>query len=282
MPEGPEIALNVDLFLKPILLHKTLVNAKVLSGKFMRKKPINMSQFENSLPSKVIKVDKHGKFAWFELANGWIVGIGFGMSGRFTQDSSEQHNRIKLEINDKHTKRSSSNKELYYNDARNFGNWYFWKNRDGLNKKLSELGVDFLKNPKMSKKKVADLFRKYDNLEITKVLMSQKVMAGVGNYAKNEGLYAAKIYPYAKVTNLTDSELHNLYHKLTAIGKRAYKIQKHTFKEGVPYDDFQRYLKVYKKKRDPFGRSVIRSTNTSDNRTTHWVKEVQVLGKHIP
>lgn len=270
MPEIAEVHLNSDLILKPNLLGQSLKQIDILSGKYANKKPPHFNQFVSQLPSKIVNIGNRGKFIWLELSNGWNVGIGFGMTGRFTLDDERNHNRIRLE--------NDQGDEIYYNDMRNFGNWYFWNGRTELNKKLKTLGLDFLLQPKATRKEINDLFKtrkKFLNWDISKALMSQEILAGVGNYLRAEGLYQTKIYPYAKVKDLSDQVLHQLYKNLVKIAQQAYRIQKSNFLENAPYEDFQQYMKIYNKKHDPDGNPV---TRTAGTRTTWWVKSVQTIG----
>lgn len=271
MPEGPEITLNVDLYLRKYLLNKELVDVEILSGKYVKKKPANYQRFTDDLPAKVINVNNKGKFAYMELDNGWSIGGGFGMTGRLSIDEDDKHNRMVFVNED--------DDELFYADMRNFGNWYFWDDPECLEKKLNELGPDIIKDDSLSKTKIVELFRKYNKQEVTQALMSQKVLAGIGNYLKAESLYDAKIYPFAKVKDLSDQNLYDLYKSVVKWAKKAYKFQLSSFADGVPYESFQDQMNVYNHSEDKLGNKVLRSTKSKDKRTTWWVKEIQTIGK---
>lgn len=270
MPEGPEIHLNTDLFLRKYFLNKQLQDIQIVSGKYIRKKPNNFIDFKDKLPAKVIDVDCHGKFAWIKLDNGWLIGIGFGMTGRLVR--SEDHPYIRISL-------IGSMTDIHYSDMRNFGNWFFWDNEKPFEKKLKSLGIDVIDDDNLAKGELISLFRKYNHYEITQALMSQKVLAGVGNYMKSEILYETKIYPYAKVRDLSDDILYKLYKNAVKLAKKAYRIQKPNFANGIPYEKFQEHMKVYNHEYDPLGNKVTRSNNTKDKRTTHWVRSIQVIGK---
>lgn len=272
MPEVAEVHLNVDMILKKKLGGEILREVEINSGKYMHKKPKDYNAFVAELPSKVEKINVRGKFIWIELENGWNIGIGFGMTGRFTLNSNRKEEDIKHIRITMRTKEE----EIYYEDYRNFGNWNFWRGREELDKKLGELGYDVLYDDKLTKVKVMEKFRKYNKWEISKALMSQKILAGPGNYIRAESLYDAKIYPYAKVVDLKDDEIYKLYKSVVKIAKMAYKMQKKNFEKNVPYEEYQDKMKVYNKKEDPMGRKVTRS---ADTRTTWWVPEVQIIGK---
>lgn len=270
MPEVAEIALNVDIYLKEYLLNKRLKDVEILSGKYKKtKKPINYLRFRKSLPSKVTSVNHRGKFIWITLANDWVIAMGFGMSGRYTLNSEMTHNRIVMMVADH---------DIFYNDTRNFGNWYFWDDPELLEKKLNSLGPCILQTNNLSQSEVVPLFRRKDQWEITKAIMSQQLVSGAGNWIKAEALYQSKICPYAKVGDLTDQELYQLYLSLVFWAEKGYVMQRNTIISGGAYQDFQEFMMIYNKSFDPDGNEIIKSTDTKDNRTTHWVPEVQKIG----
>lgn len=271
MPEIAEVHLNTDLFLKPFIQNNPLLtNIAILPcGKYARNPPNNFTEFKKLLPANIVFVGNRGKFTWFCLDNGWIVGFGLGMTGLLSEEEMK-HSRIKLTNGD--------NNNLYYVDQRNFGNWFFWRDSEKLDQKLNTLGFDFLQQPNLPKIKIINQFRAFEKHEITKALMSQKILAGVGNYLKAEALYEAKIYPFAKVSDLSDSDLFAIYQSLVKWAKLAYKAQQIPLEKGGSYKGFQSMMNIYKKSKCPLGKE-IKTVKTRDNRITHWVPEVQIIGK---
>lgn len=271
MPEIAEVALNVELFLVENLEGQSLHEIEILSGKYTKKPPANFIEFNQSLPSKVTTINTKGKFIYLILENGWSIGMGYGMTGRFTCDVNMKNNRLVL---------FGGHEILYYNDSRNFGNFFFWPpESDGLDKKLKELGPDLLQNQNLTLEEVTQLFRKYNKWEVTKAIMSQKILAGGGNYIKAEALYLSKINPYAKIESLNDQELYSLYQSMVHWAKLAYNHQRQNIINELPYQLFQDQMAIYNKTHDPNGNPVIKCSDTADKRTTHWVKEVQTIGQ---
>jgi len=268
MPEIAEVRLNTDLILKKYLNHEKLLEVDIVSGKYKNKKPLNYTKFVADLPAKIISINNRGKFIWIELDNQWIIAIGFGMTGRFFIKDGLNNTRIVM--------KSSSGIPIYYVDPRNFGNWNFWNGKTELNKKLADLGHDVISEPNLSKKVIVQAFRKYNKWDISKAIMSQKILAGPGNYIRNESLYDTKIYPYAKVSDLTDINLYKLYKNIVKIASNAYTEQKKNFVSGIPYENFKNKMNVYNKLLDPLGNKITRSP---DLRTTWWVKNIQIIGK---
>lgn len=272
MPEIAEVHLNTDLILKKYLKNEKLKDINIISGKYIHKKPTNFSKFIADLPANIISINNRGKFIWIELDNDWFIGIGFGMTGRFSIHDEKTDKKKNTRI----TMISSNDVPIHYIDARNFGNWNFWKGRTDLDKKLKDLGYDVLIDDDLPKKTVVDAFRKHDKWEISKALLSQKILAGPGNYIRAESLYDAKIYPYAKVSDLSDADLYKLYKSVVKIAKAAYIAQKKNFEDDLPYEQYQEKMKIYNKTHDPLGNEVTRG---NDTRTTWYVKEIQTIGK---
>lgn len=59
--------------------------------------------------------------------------------------------------------------------------------------------------------------RRRNNSGIKAVLLDQTVVAGIGNIYADESLWAAKIHPLAKVADLSDAQLGNLYEGLVNV-----------------------------------------------------------------
>lgn len=279
MPELPEIRLNYDL-LRTILQHK-LIKIELTNSKFKSKVDKKLDQFNDLLPSIITNVGVKGKNLWFSLANEWYVWISFGMSGQLSIDNNNNkspYTRLQLITKSK----SNQSTTINYDDVRMFGHWYLYKNKNAFEKKYASIGPDILSSKNWSKSKIIERFRNLANdKQITQALMNQKIWSGVGNYIKSESLYKAQISPYAKVKNLSDNHLLTLFKAIIKVINRSYKTQKSLYKskheKPIPYEDYQKYMKVYNHKFDPYKNPVIRATNTLDKRTTYWVPKVQTI-----
>lgn len=279
MPEIAEVHLNTDHILKPFLLRKQLIEVKLVSGKLSRNHPTGYTNFSQTLPQLITFIGNRGKFTYMKCSNGWSIGIQLGMTGRFTLDDTIKYNHLELIICDDDNININKTTTIFYNDPRNFGNWYFWSpNSLELDHRLNKLGIDFLLEQDLSLDEVVKLFRTKNHWNITKALMSQEILAGVGNWIKAESLYMTQINPYALISNLSDQNIFDLYRSCVYWARYAYMDLSQGFSDGMKYSIFQEKMKIYRKDKCPLGYNVIHDQNTSDRRTTHWVKEVQVLG----
>jgi len=189
----------------------------------------------------------------------------------------------------------SDGSSIFYRDSRRFGTFKFFKGpsgRDRLEKKISkELGPDLLALPSPGIKKFSEALRKGSRSSWTlpKVLMNQKVIAGIGNYLKAEILYETKLSPNTKVSELTDADMDNLYHACIKHIHHAYAGKGVLrSKYGIASDPAgvtgintnvpSRLYKfsVYAQRTCPSGHQVIRE-QTDDKRTTHWCPTCQGL-----
>lgn len=271
MPEGPEVRLLVDQ-LNSILKNTIMEELNINSGRYSKKSPDNYNEFISLLPLKIININCKGKFIWFELENGWKIWNTLGMSGGW-KNIKTKHGHLTLKF--------SKDKELYFDDYRNFGTFKFLDDKDNklLNKKLKTLGIDVLGN-EFNLEYCINIFndKKKQLKTIPEILMNQKLFCGVGNYLKSEILYACKISPYRLVNELTENDIENIYKNTKKIAFESYKKGGASVRDFSDLDNekglYTNILKVYFQKTDPLGNKV-KKENTKDKRTTHWVPEIQ-------
>ena len=147
------------------------------------------------------------------------------------------------------------------------------------NYEVNKLGPDLL-DINTTKAIFIEKIKKHKNKNITKVLMNQGIISGIGNYIKSESLYKAKISPHNIINNIPDEKLNELFNNIREIMFNSYNIQSsnnkyyYNFQSGK--GDFHKILNVYRKNYD-FNGNIIFSEKTEDGRTTHWVKNIQLL-----
>ena len=263
MPEGPEVKLFTDRLTREFL-NKKVLKIEVLSGRYIRKPIENISLINN----KTFKgINCKGKFIWFEFED-VIVFNTLGMTGSWSRRKTD-YSRIGIYFND--------GDKLYFNDIRNFGTFQL-KTSSDLERKLKSIGPDMLSNPPNDF--IARL-RKYNHKNICEVLMNQKVISGVGNYIKAESLWYSRINPHVLIKDLSDENLVTLNKAILFVINKSYNEQGATIKSYYTFDGKEgsavQGFVVYGKRKDYNGHNVIKET-TPDKRTTHWVKERQIVG----
>ncbi|AGF85219.1 glycosylase [Moumouvirus goulette] len=283
MPEVPEIVLTCDI-LEKYLKNKKLISFDFVSGRYTKNDPQGYSKFQKNLPLKLKKIDSKGKFLWFEFASKnstWYVWNTFGLTGMWSLYEAN-FTRAVLSFED--------DKTAYFSDMRNFGTFKFSDNSSELNKKLNELGPDFLKDDNFN----VDKIKKYD-VPIVKLLMDQKkIGSGLGNYLVAEILYRSKLSPHRLGSSLTNKEIKNLLYWIKYTVKLAYtsnhigymvnlndeanKITRKNYHPDIELTDSEFEFLVYRKKKDPFGNPVKADKiigSGVNKRTTYWVPAIQ-------
>ncbi len=264
-------------------LKDSLIDLKV-SDLFMKKANIT----DLKLPKRISSINSKGKMTYFIFDDMTVLELHYGMTGNI-RDTDDKHCHITFiteDVSDSLIKRSI----LYYHDIRRFGSLTYHSNATKFHKKLQSLGLDPLQTD-LSDISVIGLliqkFRNRNNMNICKVLMSQEVISGIGNYMKAEILYALHIHPLANVSHLSDELLLQIFKQAIYIAKSAVlmggaSLYSYTGLDGSK-SEFKSYLKVYNREKDPNGYTVqiIRDKDSPDKRTTHYVSIVQVIGQPI-
>lgn len=267
MPEGPEVKrMGYDLSQK--ISDEILQGVTVLSGRYSKKPVEGWVDMCRNLPTKVVGVGVHGKFLYVLTSSGVNVWSTLGMTGQWSNKLTS-HSRVSLSF--------KSGKTVYFNDQRNFGTLKFVYGGHPLKEKLKKLGPDMFSSETTCKIFI-ERFRKKEKWNITKAMMNQSVVSGIGNYIKAETLWLSGISPLRFVADVTDNELSLLYQAVKDVMYTSYKTGGATFLthknfSGEPGDYSNRFL-CYNRKMDAEGNKVIK-TPTPDGRTTHWAPNKQ-------
>ena len=267
MPEGPEVK-RIGVGLAKAISGKTLVEATIISGRYTKKPPSGWADLQKSLPLRVIGAGVHGKFIYWLCNNETFIYSTLGMTGSWN-NKAMKNARVCFKFTD--------GSEVFYNDQRNFGTIKVVFGKQNLISKLESMGPDMLAEDVTDEKFISAL-RKKSNWGITKAIMDQSVICGVGNYLKADSLWLAKINPHRLVSDCTDGELAILNRSIKKVIRESYDSGGATIKTYSDFDgnqgDYGRKFLVYSQDADPEGNKVKRE-ETADGRTTHWVPEVQ-------
>ena len=267
MPEGPECR-RFALALGEHIGGEKLKDVTVESGRYTKKPLPGLSEMKSKFPLDVKGVGVHGKLIYLIFEDKSSFWSTLGMTGCW-QKKESKHTRAILHF--------AGGKKAYFNDIRNFGTLKFCQDPKLLASKLESLGPDLLAED-VSNPKFLSQFRRYNDWNITKALMDQSIVAGVGNYIKAEALWLARISPHKKVSEISDTNMSVLNKALQTVMKESFvsggatvQSYKNFFGETGSYSS---NFMVYNQKNDPDGFEVIKE-KTPDGRTTHWVPEVQ-------
>lgn len=266
MPEGPECRkYGQDLARR--ISGKTLKAVEIVGGRYLKKDPTGLEAFRNHLPMNIVGAGTHGKFVYWILGEELSVWSTLGMTGRWAAES-DTHARVRFILNDG---------SVFFSDQRNFGTLKFVRGKFQLIEKLKAMGPDMLAED-VSDETFSLAVRRKPNWEITKAIMDQSIIAGVGNYIKSDSLWLAGISPKRTVTSLTDPELSALNRSIKHVMRESFQSGGATIQTYKSFDgqdgDYTRKFLVYNQSADPDGNEVIKE-NTQDGRSTYWSPAVQ-------
>lgn len=267
MPEGPECR-RYAMDLAERVSNRTLLSVEMVSGRYTKKPPTGIDSFTAHLPCKIVGAGVHGKFIYWILSDELSIWSTLGMTGAWSSVETK-HTRVKFNLNDG---------AVYYNDQRNFGTLKFVRGKFQLIEKLKSMGPDMLAND-VEDELFIERLRTKPEWQITKALMEQSIVAGVGNYIKSDSLWLARISPLRKVTDISDEELCNLNRSIKHVMRESFQSGGATIKTYKSFDgsegQYARRFLVYNQDNDPDGNAVKKQT-TDDKRSTFWVPEVQL------
>lgn len=242
MPEIAEVE-TVRNTLKKQILHKRIKNVQVLYERIVES---DLEEFKNVLKgNEFIDIKRRGKWLIFELKNHYLLSH-LRMEGKFflkkESDPIVKHEHIIFTFQD--------NTDLRYHDTRKFGRMHLIKKEElATNKAIAKQGYE-----PGEKDLTADyLLEKFKNknIAIKTLLLDQTIISGLGNIYANEVLFASKINPFKKGSEITKKEAGNIVESSAKIIKRAMElggttIKSYTSSLGVT-GRFQQELMVHKK-----------------------------------
>lgn len=205
MPELPEVRVVVKA-LNNTILNKKITNLIIYKPKIF--KEFSPQYFISILRDKKIeKIDNIGKHIIFFLSEKLVLLSHLRMEGKY-----RYYLNPPKEI-DKHLVARfvfSDNSELHFLDKRLFGT-YMLRNLENYNKipPISLLG------PEPKDIDIEALFKKIKNskMPIKTKLLDQSFVAGIGNIYADEALFASKIHPLSKASDLSLEQLKDIIKK---------------------------------------------------------------------
>ena len=208
MPELPDVEV-FRRYLGSTALHKKIKKSHLLDDRLLENaghqqvvRRLNGNRFQST--------DRHGKYLFVHLKDGWTLVLHFGMTGflKYYKDKEDASEHAKLIID------FANGYHLSYGNQRRLGRI-----------DLTESIGDFVKEQDLGPDVMSDDFDQERFLELLKgrrgtikgVLMNQSVMAGVGNIYSDEALFQAGIYPGRSVEKVDAAEQKKLFRTLRRV-----------------------------------------------------------------
>lgn len=234
----------------------SLIPGKVISKidiKWPRIINNEMSVFTEKLKgNRILTIDRRGKYLIFHLEEGILVAH-LRMEGKFIY---LQDPKIET-LPNKHVHVIFSFQDgtgLAYQDVRKFGRMEWIENQDLTKYFLNKnLGPEPSKDQFDCDEFIQALSR--SNMKIKPLLLSQKIVAGIGNIYADEILFQAKIRPDRSAKNISYQEARILHQVIISIMKEAIAAGGSTVRsylDGLGQKgSYQQYHKVYNRTGQP-------------------------------
>ena len=204
MPEGPEVRLHAEL-LDDHAAGRVLVEARIVSGRYVASAPEGWSALQAALPATVDSIRSKAKFMHWQLTSVesgkrlWLWST-LGMTGSWSLQRGA-HCRAALRIVPP-GEDGGAGEWLCFDDARNFGTLTVCETERRLEEKLGSLGPSWFDGAEgeaagLELERFIDVVRRQCRtargraVPVVRFLMDQKKTAGVGKSGGGEGRTAA-------------------------------------------------------------------------------------------
>jgi formamidopyrimidine-DNA glycosylase len=205
MPELPEVEMYARYFERHALGQPIrrirILDSRILGTRSLR--PLVGRSFR--------RVHRHGKHLFADAGDLWLR-LHFGMTGdlAYYRDDPPRFARVIFDF--------ENGEHLAYEDARLFGVVDIVRAPEDFIREYG-LGPDPL-DPRFTLREFRKLLRKRRG-RIKALLLSQDIIAGIGNLYADEALFRASIDPRRTVDRLSDAEVKALYTNIRAVLRQA-------------------------------------------------------------
>lgn len=269
MPEGPEVAKQVDFLLSRFpagLKEYQFVGLEVLSNRFPN---LNLNALQRALDKPLLDIFCKGKNFFLVLSEEVWLTAHHGMKGKWLAEDGERNTHIKLSFARYKFDQAGEivdvleEVELWWQNER-FGAFEIGLGMEKLREKLLDLADGFIGRFQLTPiewEMAIDMFG--PKKKVRDALMDQRCLcSGVGNYLCAEIFYMARLHPDALFSKLTQQQKRNLFFICQRVVRGHY--------------DGGREKQIYKQTTAPCGGEIV--AQTFGQRTFHWVPTVQTNG----
>lgn len=270
MPEIPDLE-AIRGFLNRRLPGVRIDRADVLIPVVFR---VPKDEFVRTLEGNTFgETTRRGKFLLFSLASGHELVINAMLTGRFQYlpPDVKRWARTCLVLG------LANGWELRYVDDRLMGKIYLVRSDELVQvPQFAEMGPDALD---VGREEFAERLRRFRG-QIKNVLVNHRFIAGIGNAYADEILFAARIHPYRKRTELRDEDIGRLYEAMRKVLAWATPIVAAQMRDELNYEERRDFLKVHRRGGEPCPVCGTRiSEITAGQRITSFCRNCQPDGR---
>lgn len=215
MPELPEVE-TVRRGLAQLITGYTFRSAQGLHPRVL--KPASLAPLSALIGARITRINRRGKFMWFELDREQVLVAHLGMSGQFLIAQKDRpaprHVRAHFGLS-----RGLNKRELAFSDQRTFGWLSLEHTTNGIPQSALHIAVDPF-DPSFDRTAVITRM-KSRKAAIKTVILNQEIMSGVGNIYADESLWRAKIHPETPACDLTVRKIGTLVDAATTVMSEA-------------------------------------------------------------
>lgn len=270
MPEAPELYLLRE-WLEPRLVRRKVIGIRVVRPLVLRNL-LDVSPEDALIGREFVSVERDGKLLMFGLDGEISLVVSPMLAGelRLVEIGARAGASLILGIE------IEDGLELRYLDARRMGQVYLTRTGDVANlARMERQGPDVL-DSMMGYAEFCELLRRFRG-ELKTVLTGGKLVGGIGNAYADEVLWAARLYPFVKVSKLSDSDKRRLYDALS-VDLREYvdELRSAFERGGLEPRKFRSILRVHGKSGEPCPECGTRvSSVKSGRRETNFCRRCQ-------
>jgi len=204
VPELPEVE-TVRRGLEHFVTGFTFRGAHNLHPRVL--KPASIAPLSAVEGSRIVSINRRGKFLWFTLDNDLALVAHLGMSGQFLVAQRDRphpkHVRARFSL-----KRGFKSHDLLFSDQRTFG----WLSVEELTDGVPQSALHIALDPfdKAFDRNAVMVEMKSRKAAIKSVILNQEIMSGVGNIYADESLWRAKIHPEIPACDLGVKKIESL------------------------------------------------------------------------
>lgn len=278
MPELPEVE-TVRAGLAKYVLSKQILQAEDLHPRAL--KPSSIAPLASLVGSKIIAVNRRGKFLWLTLNRPYALVAHLGMSGQMlvqpAKTSAHKHLRARFLLSS--NKFSREQNEIRFVDQRTFG-WVSIEEFVGnVPSSVAHIAPDPFESEFDLASVVTQIRRKKSAIKPT--LLNQEIVSGIGNIYADEALWRAKIHPEIICEDLSATEVKRILKAATLVMSEAISAGGTSFDEQYKNVNgesgyFERSLAVYGQEGEPCprcGTAIARIAFA--NRSSHFCQRCQ-------